>query len=630
VIHVFWRKVLNLGNDHTIALVSTPWPLFNRPSIQLGSLKAFLQKEVPSISVDAHHLYLNVAESLGYELYRKISERNWLAESVYAALLYPEQFDSIEKFWWRKPLARSLFPPGRDFHWLCMKVEEITRRLLDGIGWHNYFLAGLSICLGQLTSSLYFIRGIKHRIPGLKIITGGASCAGKMGESLLRTFREIDFVAHGEGELPLAHLVGTLRQGYSNPDQLSSPGLLVRGSPGEFRDTVQQVTRMDDLPLPDYADYFQTLHTFPPEKRFFPKIPMEISRGCWWRKKSSSGKQSGCAFCNLNLQWNGYRTKTSSRIISEVKELSEKHQALTISFMDNLLPTKGLRETFQGIAGLGKEFQFFAEIRATTPRHVLAAMGAAGTETLQVGVEALSTSLLGKLNKGTTAMTNLQVMRDCEIPGMPDLTGNLITRFPSSDEADVSETLANLAFVSSFRPLKATPFWLGYASPVSGNPSAYGIRLRGNHHLYTRMFPAAIHRRLKLMIQDYTGQKRYQQRIWKRVEDKVREWWETYEELRRAPGSGPILSYLDGKEFMIIRQRRRGRDAMTHRLTGISRNLYLFCQTHRTVREILTQFPGLGEDRLLPFLKAMAAKRLMFNEGDRYLSLAVPVRYAFS
>ncbi|MBW2095654.1 MAG: RiPP maturation radical SAM C-methyltransferase [Deltaproteobacteria bacterium] len=623
--------MLKLGTKQAIALVSAPWPLFNRPSIQLGSLKAFLQRELPSIPVLTHYLYLHIAESLGYELYRNISEKNWLAESVYGALLFPEQFDSIEKSWWRTSFASSLLPSGRDFQWLCREVEAATRRSLEYPDWSTCSLVGFSICLGQLTSSLYLIRHLKRRAPHIKVVIGGSSCAGKMGASLLKTFPDIDFVVQGEGELPLAHLAASLQQRNSDLNQFSLPGVLARGSSEASPEgQMVQIPFLDNLPMPDYEDYFALLHRFPPEKRFFPKIPMEISRGCWWRKKSPVGKQSGCSFCNLNLQWDGYRSKTRGRIVAEANTLSARHQSLALSFMDNLLPPKGLEELFTEMAVSGKEFQLFAEIRATTPARILAAMAAAGTETVQVGVEALSTSLLGKLNKGTTAMTNLQIMRDCETPGMPNLTGNLILHFPSSDERDVAETLATLAFAFPFRPLKPAAFWLGYESPVYQNPQAYGIRKRGNHSLYKRLFPRPILRNLTFMIQDYSGQKRYQRRIWKKVEEEVRHWQESYDELHGSPGSGPILSYLDGKEFMIIRERRAGRDDMTHRLTGTSRGIYLFCQTHRSIRAILAQFPRLQEDRLLPFLKMMVSKRLMFNEGNRYLSLAVPSRATFS
>ena len=63
-----------------VVLVSTPWPLYSRPSIQLGTLKAYLRRDFPKLKVHALHIYLKVAESIGYKLYGAISERTWLAE----------------------------------------------------------------------------------------------------------------------------------------------------------------------------------------------------------------------------------------------------------------------------------------------------------------------------------------------------------------------------------------------------------------------------------------------------------------------------------------------------------------------------------------------------------------------
>ena len=80
-----------------IALVSTPWPLYNCPSIQLGTLKAYLRSIFPDLQVDTQHVYLKLAEAIGYQQYHEISKRTWLAETVYAALLYPERFQQIEK-----------------------------------------------------------------------------------------------------------------------------------------------------------------------------------------------------------------------------------------------------------------------------------------------------------------------------------------------------------------------------------------------------------------------------------------------------------------------------------------------------------------------------------------------------
>src|SRR5210317_354884 len=80
-----------------IALISTPWPLYNRPSIQLGTLKAYLRSIYPDMQVETHHVYIKLAQSLGYRRYHESSKRTWLAETVYAALLYPERLEQIKK-----------------------------------------------------------------------------------------------------------------------------------------------------------------------------------------------------------------------------------------------------------------------------------------------------------------------------------------------------------------------------------------------------------------------------------------------------------------------------------------------------------------------------------------------------
>jgi len=607
-----------------VALVSAPWPLFNRPSVQIGALKAYLKEHLPSIQVRTHHLYLGIASALGYDLYGPISERTWLSEPPYAALLYPDQRFRISRFW-KRQTAR--LPGGRihDFDILCHSLETHSQGLLSQEDWKRYGLVGFSICLGQLTSTLYFIQEIKKRAPALKIVVGGSACAGQLGESLLRTFPQIDFVIRGEGEVPFLYLLRTLSQRPESPEPPAVPGL-VRRSGALLSKEGSQAPRLDDLPSPDYSDYFRDLESLKPERRFLPKIPMEISRGCWWRKAGRSQGRSGCAFCNLNLQWRGYRAKSQARITGELKALVDRYQTLSISFMDNLLPAKGLEELFRAIEGLGLDLRLFAEIRATTPRTVLAAMGRAGMAEVQVGVESLSTRLLKKINKGTTAITNLEIMRNCEEEGLPGLTGNLILNFPSSDQADVEETLANVEFAFPFRPLKGIPFWLGYGSPVWHSPGDFGIKRVTPHPFYRHLFPAPVLKGLVLMIQGYYGSVRYQHRLWRPVREKLERWKEAYDTLHKRPGSGPALSYQDGRDFMIIRQRRPGQQDMTHRLKGTSRKIYLSCRKPQSLSRILAHFPGLGQERADPFLRMMVDKRLMFREGDTYLSLASPVR----
>jgi len=609
-----------------IALISTPWPLFNRPSIQLGTLKAFVHERLPQVEVDPHHVYLSVADLLGYDLYGQISERTWLSEAPYAALLYPERRETISRFWRRQSSHDSLSQKWH-FEGILDRLQTASHRILRSVKWQDYDLAGLSICLGQLTSSLYFIREIKKRVPSLKIVVGGSACAGELGRSLLELFSEIDFVISGEGELPLVHLIEWLTNpgGKSKPDLI--PGLFGRHDSSERKTEVfSQLPDLNQLPIPDYEDYFALLKSLDPEKVFIPKLPMEISRGCWWVRNTAGKPHRGCTFCNLNLQWQGYRAKSFEKVVSELDALTEKFQILSVSFMDNLLPQKDLERLFQGVAELGKDLRLFAEIRASTPRSALLAMAAAGMREMQVGIEALSTTLLKKIRKGTSAIQNLEIMKNCESPSLPTLNSNLILEFPGSDPVDVEETLANLEFAFPFRPLKGIPFWLGYGSPVWQDPPSYGIKRVHNHPHYAKLFPPEIFRGLRLIIQGYHGGLRHQKRLWCPVKQRLEAWKKAYAQLHQNPRSDPILSYQDGGNFLIIRERRHGADDMTHRLKDTSREIYLYCEENRSLSRILTRFPGFGEEKVVPFLNMMVDKRLMFREGERYLSLALPIR----
>jgi ribosomal peptide maturation radical SAM protein 1 len=606
-----------------VALVSTPWPLFNRPSIQLGTLKAFLQREVPGVNVHAHHIFLTIAESLGYDVYSHVSERTWLSESIYAAMLYPERRKLIGDWWRRRPdLPRRL-----GFDDIRSLVQRASEGILEGADWAAYRLVGFSVCFGQLTSALYFARSIKKRAPLATIVFGGSVCSGEMGWSLLRAFPEIDFVISGEGERPLAHLARWVFKTEASEKPARLPGLFCRGQEGDIPS--RHFTQMDDLdalPLPDYDDYFLHLKSIPSQSRFFPKIPMEISRGCWWQKASSGRTYRGCAFCNLNVQWKGYRAKSRERVISEIKAITEKYQVLSVSFVDNILPPNNLKALFQGIAALRKDLRLFAEIRATTSLQELIAMSSAGMTEVQVGIEALSTSLLKKLNKGTTAMENLEIMKNCEASGLPALEANLIIQFPGSDERDVEETLANLEFARPFRPLKAIPLWLGYGSPVWCDPARFGIKKTGNHPFYFHLFPPEILKALVLMFQDARGGVKAQEQLWRPVKRVVKAWSKAYASLHSSAKSKPILSYLDGGDILMIFERRYGAEDMTHRLKGASREIYLLCEQHRSAEEIVGRFAGLGEGKVLSFLNMMVGKKLMFREGESYLSLAVPMK----
>lgn len=604
-----------------VALVAPPWPLFNRPSIQLGALKGHLSRGFPDISVATFHPYLDLAAALGYDYYREISRRSLLAETVFAVLLHPEKHPAIERIFKRETrTGATLGKTGLDA--LSTVARQTTAVAIEAQDWSRFALVGISISLCQLTAGLYYIEEIKRRAPEVDIVVGGSSFGTRSAGALLSAVAQVDAVVCGEGEIPLSRIVAAAASGTRVAEMDAVPGVVTRrhfkSSPVVF----SQLPDMNDLAAPDYDDYFVRLKALGPDKHFFPTLPVEMSRGCWWQRAQPSGVARGCAFCNLNLQWEGYRHKSAQKTADEIAALTHRHQTLSMAFMDNVMPPAAGRELFEILGRRKVDLRLFCEIRANIALQSLRAMRRAGVAEVQIGIEALSSRLLKKMNKGTTAIQNLEIIKNCEALGIKNIS-NLILQFPGSDSEDVAQTLRALEFARPFRPMRRVHFWLGMGSPVWQDPKAFGIGAVYNHPDYKTLVSEKIAVAVPLTVQAYRGDRVRQQRLWKPVARAMRDWKRAYDTLQREAPGDPILSYRDGGDFLIIRHRRPGADAANHRLIGTSREIYLFCQHRRTLKRILEKFPGFNRRQIRAFLQTLVTKRVMFEDNDCYLSLAV-------
>ncbi|MGD9210098.1 MAG: cobalamin-dependent protein, partial [Desulfobacteraceae bacterium] len=256
-------------------MFSSPWPLFNRPSIQLGTLKAYVKRKMPELDVTAHHFFLLLAKGLGYPIYQEISQHTWLAESIYASLLFPEQKIIAESLFKQK--ARSISTLRKiAFQNLIAITTSVTDEFVQSLPDHRPLLAGFSISLCQLTASLYLIKKIKARFPQLPVVVGGALVAGKAGEDLKSVFPQIDFVIQGEGEVPLVQLVKSIYEKNIMAEQNSFQSESISTKNTEWKKiTPSQIKHLDELPIPDYDDYFALLQQFPANRRFFPVLSIE-------------------------------------------------------------------------------------------------------------------------------------------------------------------------------------------------------------------------------------------------------------------------------------------------------------------------------------------------------------------
>jgi len=569
-----------------ISLVSMPWAIFNRPSIQLGALKASLKKEFPGYLIDCHHPYLSAAQTIGLEYYRTISENPWAGEALYSGLLFHKGDDKAQKLFCRELHKKSKKISER-FDSISEQLDGQFDNWLASHDFSNCDLLGLSICFSQLIPSLYAARKIKKKYPELPILFGGSTCTPAVGTSLMQTFPYIDYILTGEGEQPLAALVRHI--GYQEPFPGKNILRREKSNRAPFSLENWETNKLADLPTPDYDDYFQELTA--QHLSFIPELPIEFSRGCWWNK---------CTFCNLNLQWCGYRFKDHEKMLTEVKTLSNRYQCLDFFFTDNALPPKEAKRFFQKTARHPRDHHFFAEIRVPKSSTECGIYQQGGLQSIQVGIEAFSDSLLLRMKKGTSVIDNIAAMKFSMATDIR-LDGNLILDFPGSTDQEAKETLDVLDAVLPYRPLQAASFFLGQGSPVSSQPGQYGIRATTQHPNNRLLFPAEILSGLDLLIKGYRGDRKEQQKRWQPVRKKIAAWTTFHE--NRAPTCKPALSLRDGETFILLRQELPDQPTLHHRLKGLSRKIYLACDQPITKKELLQRFKMIKEEQLTIYIQ---------------------------
>ena len=258
--------------DAKAALITMPWDLLGSPSIQLGILTRVLKGcGVDTVVYQFNRTFAEFlhdrskgpdAPTFGVDEYDEIANGFHLAglgEWIFSAPPFrnytPESDDEYLKYLrrWRASselIARSLWARAQTPAFLDLCARKVLAR--------SPRLVGFTTTFSQNVSSLILAMIIKERSPETTVIFGGANCEGPMGEALHRQFPWVDVVVRGEGEQVLAALARQICGG----DAISPvPGLCYRegGEQKVLEEAQGGSIRMDDVPVPDYDDYFSAL-----------------------------------------------------------------------------------------------------------------------------------------------------------------------------------------------------------------------------------------------------------------------------------------------------------------------------------------------------------------------------------
>lgn len=617
---IFKRMVCTMSN-RSVLLVSMPFADITLPSIQLALLESYLKEN--NIPVSSLHLYLFAAETFGLHNYSSlINPPNdpYVSQMIFSKYVFPIQWKKNKekiKTYYKENISKKTDSTNLcSFEEYEQKTDYFITNLIEGVQWNQFDIIGFSLNYGQLLPSLAVARKIKQLHPEKIIVLGGSTTMNDLGIRLIEEFEYIDFIISGEGEESLTKLAK------NTSEQVEIPGLITKEQSRGKMQRQPSCINLNTLPFPDYSAYYNQLQMSSSEIQQYVqlnnRLPIEISRGCYWNK---------CSFCNQQAYHPTYREKHTNRFIDELIYLSETHNMLSFQLTGSVLPPKNLHSLCKSINSLNKDFQFIAEARADQlTQHDYHLLKKSGFHTIQTGIESFSSQYLKKMNKGARVIDNIAALKYCKQFRIKNQY-NIITHFPTEDKQDFKETIEIISLFKQYLdPPRISPFVVGYKSPVYNNLDEYNIKKLIPKKIDSILFPDHFLRKNALFFYDFIKKNELNHNSWKKI---INTWAQQRKQLQINAINTEnitdelILCYEDGGSFLKVFDKRNLQDVIIYNLNKEERKVFLACNEIITFEELTATLSELSNQEIMSILNELIETRLIFKEKNEYLSLPI-------
>jgi ribosomal peptide maturation radical SAM protein 1 len=372
---------------------------------------------------------------------------------------------------------------------------------------------------------------------------------------------------------------------------------------------------MDEVPLPDYSDYFDRITKSSLHKTEI-WLPYEAARGCWW------GAKSLCTFCAAVAENWSFRAKSPSRVLADLKDLAQRYGKRSIWFVDNIMDERYFSDVFPFLKE--SPVSMFVEMRAHTTKDNLKIMKDAGVVMVQPGIESLSTTVLGLMKKGTNAIMAVRTIKWCAEMGISAFY-NFIYGFPQEPEAEYQRMADTVLSLTHLQPPNA-PYRLRLDrfSVYYRDPEASGISILGPSPFRQSIYDLPREQLLTIepsMVFSYKDGREPDDYIVDLAANCAlwRDQW--VNNFRR-------LSWHRNESGIRIYDTRSNTADKVYELGEIEAIAYLTCDAGATPAMVLESLPAEKRDscsveQIRHLLLEMTQLRLMFADGARFLSLAV-------
>lgn len=602
---------------YRVTLVVPPFRTVVRPALGVSLLQAALRKN----GFECCTLYTNLklADSMGVHLYETMADQGNLApgDFLFSCALFNRTRVDIERYvdevLMESRKGRLYGRTGRAYvvHTMTELAKIATSFIDDAVTdilETKPQLVGLTSSYQENLASMALIRRIKQRAPEVQTIVGGANCGGDMGGELLTQFPELDFVGQGECDRSLVDLVTGLVAGDGrNP----VPGILSRRPDSNSDYRTISAEELDQMPFPDFDDYFEQIAELPWRRRFVAGLVMESSRGCWW------GAKHRCSFCGLNAEQYHFRSKSPQRFRAELASLVEKFNIRRVEMVDNIVDPRYYREVFPAMATTAPPVEQFWETSGSLTRNHVQALAEAGTTYIQAGIESLSEHALRLMNKPTSAIHNVQTLKWCAEWGI-GVRWNHLFGIPEETEEDLNEiSRIASALHHLYPPGTANPIALQRFSPYFESSVEHGFGEAHPRPQYRYLYPFADDSltRVAFFFESEFTRAKLASAGHRKLRKVVSQW-------RKAHWRSHLVA-AEGKRRLVVIDTRHCAVRHITRLTGTERRVFELCDSARDIASIVKAGNSeLKQQEVEAALRFLVERRLMLHIEGRYLSLA--------
>ena len=614
-----------MSDQAQVALVNMPFSYSKYPSIQLGTLSALLKSK--GVPVDCHHLNVRFAHKIGVPLYEMICEKRALfGEWLFSYLLFRDNPKRAEYPRVFKPVfeqvARESGQPISFFEDMATRTApQFLTWAMTAIDWGQYKLVGFTSTFDQNVASLTLAKMIKDLYPEVKIVFGGANYDGEMGMEYFRAFPFIDYVVVGEGEEVVPALVHQVLEDKSE----AVPNGVIFREQDQIRFTPNPALFADFAKTgpPDYDDYYHLLAELGDAAQGLDRILLyEGSRGCWW------GEKHHCTFCGLNAQSMKFRAKSPDQAAREMTALSSRYDTTRFRLVDNIIDMKYVENLFGQFAAAHCDLDVFIETKSNLQKSQIRTLAVGGVKCMQPGLESLSLSQLKAMDKGVTPMQNILCLKWSSYYRVA-VSWNILLGFPGETNEDYRRQIDLLPSLFHLQAPEATgKFWLQRFSPYFTRPHEYGVRITGPGMAYEYVYDAA---RLDLLKIAYDFEYELDHwpvdpHLYQELVSLVEEWQ------RRARGSDrPFLYYSKSMDYITVYDGRDPQAPTRQRFDWPAAGIIEACneaaKSRDQIRVVLKeakQDRALSDDELNDALGVLTSRRILYEEREKYFTLAIP------